>query len=92
MSAPPGAAAGPTGPRPSPTNPPATAPAPGRPSPEMQQGTQMVIGVVHNLRSIATAFPSTTPEINEINNLMRSVLAKMMQHQRPGEPEAPPAG
>ncbi len=90
MTAPP-SMAGHQGPM-NPTNPTAAAPSPARPSPEMQQGTQMVIGVVHNLRSIATAYPSTTPEIQEMNNLMRRVLAKMMQNQRPGEPEAPPAG
>lgn len=75
-----------------PTNPVAASPSPEQPSPVMQQGTQMVIGVVQNLRAIAKAYPGTAPEITQINSLMRNVLAKMMQQQHPGEPAAPPVG
>lgn len=67
-------------------------PAPATPSPQMQQGTQAAIQVVNLLRGIAKAFPGTSPKISEINNLMREVTALMMQHQEPGEPQAPPSG
>jgi hypothetical protein len=56
----------------------------------MQQGTQLAIQVVSNLRTIAKAFPAAAPHIAEINNLMRSVMAAMMQHSQTGEPAAPP--
>jgi hypothetical protein len=52
----------------------------------------MLIQVVHGLRAIAKAFPSTAPEISQINDLMRSVGAKLMQSQTPAEPAAPPMG
>jgi hypothetical protein len=58
----------------------------------MQQGTQDVIEVVQKLRGIAKAYPSAAPSIQKINDLMREVLAAMMQHQTPGEPQAPPSG
>jgi hypothetical protein len=51
----------------------------------------MVIGVVSSLRAIAKAYPATAPMIQEINDKMREVAAAMMQHQAPGEPQAPPA-
>lgn len=57
----------------------------------MQQGTQMAISIVNNLRSIAKAYPGTAPAIAEINDLMRKVMAGMMEHQNPGEPQAPPS-
>jgi hypothetical protein len=56
----------------------------------MQQGTQLAIQVVSNLRSIAKSFPSTAPHIANINNLMRAVMAAMMEHSQVGEPQAPP--
>ena len=58
----------------------------------MQQGTQLAIQVVSNLRTIAKSFPATAPHIAEINNLMRQVMAAMMEHAQPGEPQAPPQG
>jgi hypothetical protein len=56
----------------------------------MEQGTQMLIGVVQGLRAIAQAFPTTAPKIAEINNLMREVVPLMMEAQQTGEPMAPP--
>src|ERR1035437_6875342 len=74
----------------SPTSPTAASPAPPTPAPATQQGTQMLIQVVHGLRAIAKAFPAAAPEISQINDLMRSVGAKLMQSQPPAEPAAPP--
>lgn len=76
----------------SPTAPAAASPAPATPSPAMQQGTQMVISVVQGLRAIAKAFPSTADDVAQMNNLMRSVMAKMMSEGSTGEPMAPPNG
>jgi hypothetical protein len=57
----------------------------------MQQGTQMAISIVQNLRTIAKAYPGTAPFVEQINDLMRKVMAGMMEHQQPGEPAAPPS-
>lgn len=73
-----------------PTAPTAASPSPPSPSPAMQQGTQDLIEVVQKLRGMAKAYPSAAPTIAKINDLMREVAAKMMQHQTPGEPQAPP--
>jgi hypothetical protein len=75
-----------------PTSPAAASPAPPEPAQGMQAGTQMVIGVVSGLRAIAKAFPATAPDIAQINDLMRQVMAKMMSSQQTGEPAAPPQG
>jgi hypothetical protein len=56
----------------------------------MQQGTQDVIEIVQKLRGIAKAYPSAAPTVAKINDLMREMMAAMMQHQTPGEPMAPP--
>lgn len=74
-----------------PTAPTAVSPAPATPSPAMQQNTKDVIQVVSGLRSIAKSCPQAADEITKINDLMRTVLAKMMQSQNVGEPQAPPA-
>lgn len=75
-----------------PTAPAAASPAPPTPSPEMQQGTQDVIEIVQKLRGLAKSYPSAAPTVTKINDLMRELLAAMMQHQTPGEPMAPPNG
>src|SRR6266851_9535388 len=95
LTPPPDASSGPQQPPPSPaapTAPAAASPSPPQPAPAMQQGTQLAIQVVSNLRSIAKAFPATAPHIAEINNVMRSVMASMMQHAQTVEPKAPPTG
>lgn len=73
-----------------PTSPAAAAPAPPQPSGAMQQGVKDVINLVSLARGIAKAFPSTSPEIMQINDLVRQVQQKMMASQNPGEPMAPP--
>lgn len=50
----------------------------------------MVLGVIRDLRSIAKAYPKTAPHITQINDLMRKVMAAMMESANPGEPQAPP--
>lgn len=57
----------------------------------MQNGTQLAIRVVSDLRAIAKAFPATAAKIADINNLMREVVAGMMQSAPTGEPAAPPS-
>jgi hypothetical protein len=52
----------------------------------------MVIQVVIGLRAIAKAYPSTAPDIAEINDKMRTIGAKVMQSQPSEEPSAPPMG
>jgi hypothetical protein len=58
----------------------------------MQSGTQDVIAIVSKLRGIAKAYPGVAPVVSQINDLMRQVMAGMMEHQQPGEPQAPPTG
>jgi len=52
----------------------------------------MLIQVVHGLRTIAKAYPAAAEEIAQINDLMRTVGAKIMQSQPTEEPAAPPQG
>lgn len=75
-----------------PTAPAAASPSPAQPSPAMQQGTQDVIEVVQKLRGIAKSYPAAAPTVAKINDLMRELMAAMMMHQTPGEPQAPPNG
>jgi hypothetical protein len=49
-----------------------------------------VLGVIRDLRSIAKAYPEAAPHITQINDLMRKVMAAMMQSSQPGEAAAPP--
>ena len=56
----------------------------------MQSGTQDAILIVSKLRGLAKAYPTVAPVVAQINDLMRQVMAGMMQHQQPGEPQAPP--
>ena len=93
MSMPPPPSMGGTpGQPPAPTSTPGASPAPPTPSPSMQQGTQLLIGAVSNLRAIAKAFPAAASKVAEANNLLREISALMMQSQNPGEPQAPPTG
>jgi len=73
-----------------PTSPAAASPSPAQPSPATQQGTQMVLGIIRDLRSLAKAYPEAAPHITQINDLMRKVMASMMQSAQPGESAAPP--
>jgi hypothetical protein len=75
----------------SPTAPAAASPSPAQPSPGMQSGTQDVIAIVSKLRGIAKAYPATAEPISQINDLMRKVMAGMMQSSSPGEAQAPPS-
>jgi hypothetical protein len=91
LTPPPGLNDSPGAPPPAtPTAPLAASPSPPQPSPQMQQGTQDVIEIVQKLRGIAKAYPSAAPTVAKINDLMREMLASMMQTQSPGEPMAPP--
>jgi hypothetical protein len=79
-------------PQQTPTAPAAASPSPPSPSPAMQQGTQDVIEIVQKLRGLAKAYPSAAPVVAKINDLMREMLASIMQHQAPGEPQSGPTG
>jgi len=73
-----------------PTSPTAASPSPAQPAPATNQGTQLVLGVIRDLRSIAKAYPEAAPHITQINDLMRKVMQSMMQSAQPGEAQAPP--
>jgi len=75
-------------PPPAPTTPGASAPP--QPSPATQAGTQDAILIVSKLRGIAQAYPGAAPFVTQINDLMRQVMAAMLEHQSPGEAQAPP--
>ena len=65
---------------------------PAQPSPGMQQGTQLLISVVNNLRAIAKQYPAAAPKVAEANNLMREIAQEVMKASQPPEPAAPPIG
>jgi hypothetical protein len=58
----------------------------------LQQGTQVLIRVVSDLRGIAKAYPAAAPHVAEANDAIRKIMAAIMQHANPGEPAAPPVG
>ena len=68
------------------------APAPPTPAPQIQQGTQLAIRIVNDLRTLAKAFPGAAPAVAEIHDKMRDVMKAVMQQGTPGEPAAPPTG
>lgn len=65
-------------------------PAPATPSPMMQQGTQLLLSVVNNLRAIAKQFPGAAPKVAEANNLMREIAQEIMKAAPAPEAQAPP--
>lgn len=75
---------------PAPTSPTAAAPAPAKPSPQMQQGTQIMLGVVNGLRDFAKMFPGASPYVQQMNDLARQAMRAMMESAEVGEPAAPP--
>jgi hypothetical protein len=74
-----------------PTNGADASPAPAAPSPQLEQGSRLVIQTVQALRKLAQDFPAAAPDISKINDLMRSVQMKVMSGSKPTEPAAPPA-
>lgn len=68
------------------------APAPPQPAPQIQQGTQLAVRVVNDLRTLAKAFPGAAPAVAEIHDKMRDVMKAIMQQGTPGESAAPPTG
>ena len=90
---PPGTDSGP-GPGPdrsTPTSIGAGSPSPAQPSP-MGGVTKLVIDTVSNLRAIAKAVPETAALVSQVNDLMRQIGLKAMQHAAPGESMSPPNG
>jgi hypothetical protein len=81
----------PNGPAPLPTSPPAVSPAPATPSPTMQQGTDLTLRIVRDLITLAKMFPAASKDIADINNIMRTVGAKIQESAQVGEPAAPPS-
>jgi len=82
---------GSAGPAPLPTSPPAVSPAPAVPSPTMQQGTDLTIRIIRDLIALAKMFPVASPDVADINNIMRKVGAKIQESMQAGEPMAPPS-
>src|SRR5882724_8255293 len=82
--------AGPSPATQNPTSPPVASPAPPKPSPGMQQGTEMAIQVARNLQAIAKMFPTAAPNIAKMNDILREVVSDIMQDQQASEPAAPP--
>ena len=66
-------------------------PAPPSPSPQLEQGSRLVIQTVQALRRLAQDFPAAAPAISKVNDLMREVQLKVMAGSKPTEPAAPPA-
>jgi hypothetical protein len=59
-------------------------------SPQMQQGAQLVISIVHNVRALAKMYPKVAPLVAEVNEKMREMLPLIMQSQPSAETQAPP--
>jgi len=68
----------------------AASPAPATPSPQVEQGSRMVIQVVQALRQLGQNYPGAVPAITKIQDLMREVQMKVMAAGKPSEPAAPP--
>ncbi len=66
------------------------APAPAAPSPQMEQGSRLVIRTVQGLRELAKQFPAAAPAITKILDQMKEVQLKVMAGSKPTEPAAPP--
>jgi hypothetical protein len=66
-------------------------PAAAAPSPQLEQGSRLVIQTVQALRKLGQDFPAAAPAISKINDLMRDVQLKVMAGSKPTEPAAPPA-
>lgn len=88
MSPPPGIDQGAQAPPSTPA--PAAAPAAPKPSPQMQQGTQIMLQVVSGLRDFAKMFPASAQYVQQMNDLAREAMRSMMQSAEVGEPAAPP--
>lgn len=73
-----------------PTTPLAASPAPAQPSPMMNSHMSTIGKIVEALRGIAKAYPATSPEIQEINDKIRTIGMKIMESSQPGESQAPP--
>lgn len=65
-------------------------PAPAESSPQVESASRDVIQIVQKLRGIASNFPGTAPQIQQINDLLRKVQMTMMANAQPGESAAPP--
>jgi hypothetical protein len=65
-------------------------PAPATPSPQVEQGSRLVIQAVQALRKVGQDFPGAMPAISKINDLMREVQMKVMAAGKQSEPAAPP--
>jgi hypothetical protein len=77
------------------TPPPATngadaSPAPAAPSPQVEEGSRLVIQIVQGLRKLGQLYPAAVPAITKINDAMREVHMKVMAGGKPSEPAAPP--
>jgi hypothetical protein len=57
----------------------------------MQQGTDLTLKIVHDLIALAKMFPVAAKDIADINNIMRTVGAKIQESVQAGEPAAPPS-
>ena len=49
-------------------------PAPAQPSPQVEQGSRMVIQVVQTLRKLAQDYPAAMPAITKINETSRKLI------------------
>jgi hypothetical protein len=72
------------------TYPPEASTAPAEVSPELESGSRDLIAIVQSLKRIQSAFPTTSEEINQINDLLEQVQVKMMQGAKVGTAAAPP--
>ena len=75
---------------PAPTNPPVASPAAPKPSPQINAATGQIFQAVSIFRDIAKAYPAAAPHVQNINLEVREIMRKIMEHQEPGEPAAPP--
>lgn len=75
---------------PAPTNPPVASPASPKPSPAINAATGQIFQAVSIFRDIAKAYPAAAPHVQNINLEVREIMKKIMEHQEPGEPAAPP--
>jgi hypothetical protein len=84
LSPPPGS------PPPAPTSPVAASPAPPRTDAKFDAGQRLALQIVSSARQLSKQFPSTSPMMTQINDLVRDAQMKMTKDSQPGEAQAPP--
>jgi hypothetical protein len=90
MPAPPPGAAGQPQLGPSQTTPAVASPSPAMASDPTRKAAFQVLQIVQNTRALAQQFPTVSPLVQQVNDLLQQIQMKIAQSTAAGEPAAPP--